>query len=867
MKGSMIKRLSALILATCLILGLTGCGEDTSLFTGITEVDTSAWQAATDPLEQTEEMLGLSNMKEMISDGGLTLYMNEKTTEIAIKTQDGTVWYSNPQNRLSYNGTKVGEYSSQILVKEIDDSDTVVPVNNFEQSVQYGQFNINTDTASKTVTVDYLFGKKIAVPLYPMAMTTETYQKIYDTLSKKDQYKFSTYYVLIDMDKEGMDPNEERTIKENFTNAESLRQFRKLKNSPSGREIKYILSYLENVNFTEDDRDAEEEAVGYVKSESKTKYCTISINYTLKDGRLSVNIPTDQIKTSSGLIIQSITVMPFWNTESGRSTTDMLLPDGSGAIVHMYENVISNTLPYKERLYGTDYSKKQSNGTSAKKSLYFPMYGLINNDGAMYAVATESDGIASLTIQPAEKEDQLSYGGFEFMLVETEEVRMNAAEEKTVTTYADEAVLDPITVDFTFLPKEQNKWTDIAKSYKARLVSEGKLSTAGTGDQVPLAIDFIGAADDIKTVVGVPTENIVQLTTFAQAGDIAKTLHTALPNTELILSYEGWASGGMKASIQKSLNVESKVGSVSDLQNLQETAKSLNARFFPMVDVQYVYRNNLFDGFTTSGDAARGILREAAYKPTFNASNFMADKDGFYGFLVAPSKQSEALSSFLKDYGNRTDITGLGLTYMASDLSSDYNRSRFVSRNAALQKAQEMLSEAATDHDLMSKGANAYALPSLDVAANVAMTCNASPLIAYSVPMTQMILSGTMTYVAEDWNSQADSTYYMLQCIETGSVPNFTVVEADNSKLKYTKYDQWFNVTFSTIRPTIETISSTVTEALSDVYGAAIVDYERLTDQVVKVTYDNGHYVIVNYGSTAYTADSGVVEPASYLKG
>ena len=662
------------------------------------------------------------------------------------------------------------------------------------------------------------------------------------------------------------DPKEKEVIEESFKNANSLGQIRKLKNSPSAKELSRIIGYLEDMGFTGADRDEQEEAVGYVEGESSTNYIAITLNYTLKDGRLVVNIPTDEMKVSAGLTVQSITVLPHWNTENGHSTTDMLIPDGSGAIVHMYERVISGTLPYKEPLYGRDYSKKQANSTSDKRSIFFPMYGIVNADGAMYAVATESDAIASLSIEPTDAADRIAYGGFDFKLVETEEVRMSADEDRTVTTYANQAVLDPITVDFTFLPKEQNKWTDIAQHYKARLQAEGKLSTAGTGDQMPLSVNFIGAADDIKTILGIPTEYIVQLTTFKQAEEIATSLHDSLPDNELVLSYEGWTTGGMKSLIQNTFRVEGNVGSVSDLQSLQTTAESLNARFYPIVDTQYVYRNNLFDGFTT-GDAARGILREASYKATFSASNFMADKEGFYGYLLSPNKQNSALSGFLKEYDNRTDIPGLGLTYMASDLSSDYNRSHFISRNEALTKAQAMLADATKDHSLMSNGANLYALSALDVAADVPMDSNASPLIAYSVPLTQTILSGTMTYVAEDWNAQADSTYYTLQCIETGSVPSFTVIAADNSKLKYTKYDQWFNVTFSTIRTDIETVTSTVTDALSDVYGASIVGYDRLTDQVVKVTYDNGHYVIVNYGSTAYTADSGVVEPASYLKG
>ncbi|MBR3290224.1 MAG: hypothetical protein IKI63_05565, partial [Clostridia bacterium] len=189
-----------MILAACLLLGLTGCTGAASLFTEIKASDTGDFPILSETLLQTPDMLGLSSMKEMMSDGGLTLYVNEKTTEIAVKTKDGTVWYSNPQDRLSYNGYMQGNYSSQILLTQIDASETTSVVNNYEQSVQYGQFNIQKDAANKSVSVEYLFGKKVEVPLYPVAMTVEKYEEIYATLSKSDQYKFSTYYILVDMD-------------------------------------------------------------------------------------------------------------------------------------------------------------------------------------------------------------------------------------------------------------------------------------------------------------------------------------------------------------------------------------------------------------------------------------------------------------------------------------------------------------------------------------------------------------------------------------------------------------------------------------------------------------------------------------------
>ena len=56
--------------------------------------------------------------------------------EIAVKTADGTVWFSNPQNRLDLNASSLGRYSSPLLVTAIDSAETSKQMNAFDDSVK-----------------------------------------------------------------------------------------------------------------------------------------------------------------------------------------------------------------------------------------------------------------------------------------------------------------------------------------------------------------------------------------------------------------------------------------------------------------------------------------------------------------------------------------------------------------------------------------------------------------------------------------------------------------------------------------------------------------------------------------------------------
>ncbi len=860
-----MKHFLVCLLIACMLLGLTGCAGQSTLFTELTDDAVNAWHTSDKNMEQTADMLGLQKMEQIATDGGMTLYLNKQTTEIAVKTKDGTVWYSNPQDRLGYNKNRLATYSSQLLVTQIDSSETTSVVNNFEESVQYGQFDIKKN--KNGVDITYLFGKKVETPLYPMAMTIDKFEEILNQLDKSEQYKFKKYYGLIDMTNL-TDQQTITAISEKYLNAADLGQIRVLKNSPSQIERNNVVKYLEECGFTAEDRDEQEKAVGFVGNENTTAYYVITMSYVLENGRLNVSIPADKIEASDNITIQGITVLPHWNTDKGVKSTNVLIPDGSGAIVNMGVTAASGTSQYKERFYGTDYALNQKNGVSNKNSLYFPIYGIMNKDAAMYGVATGADASAYMTVEPCSNVNTApGYAGFYFQMVDTEEVLMSNDSTNTVTTYANEAVLDEIKVDYTFLEKGKKDWVAIAQDYKGRLEKENALSTGGATDKVPVNVNLLASVDDIKTVLGVPTEYIVPLTTAKQAEEIASGLKELLPDNSLIMEYDAWTKGGVKSMVQDKVRVESKVGKVGDIQSLIDKTKELGIDFYPMVDTQYVYRNKAFDAFTTTGGASRGIMREASYKADFNISNFMADADGFYGYLISPNKQIKFLDSFLESYHGKLSTENMGLTFLASDLSSDYNRDDFITRNRAKNMAVDQLAKATKDYKLLSKGANAYALSAVDISTDVALNCNANPLISYSVPFTQMLLSGTMVYTADMWNTEADSTYYTLKCIETGSAPSFTAIYADNSLLKYTNYDQYYSVNYESIKGRIQEVSGTITDALSDVYGHKMTGYERMTDLVVKVTYDNGKFVIVNYGNEAYTTPNGSVEAGSYIKG
>ena len=205
------------------------------------------------------------------------------------------------------------------------------------------------------------------------------------------------------------------------------------------------------------------------------------------------------------------------------------------------------------------------------------------------------------------------------------------------------------------------------------------------------------------------------------------------------------------------------------------------------------------------------------------------------------------VDSFLKAVKGK-GLSGFSLPYIGADLSSNFNKDAFMTRNAAAAYSVEVMQKLRdAGYGILSTGVNAYALPLLDVAVAIPTDCNTHPMLSRSVPFTQMVLSGSVQYAAEELNRAADDRYYLLKCIETGSAMYVSAIAAANSEVKDTAYDELFAVNFDTLEPRIKEVGSQLIEALSPVYGRAMVGHTQLTDGVVRVDYEGGKSLYINY--------------------
>ena len=670
------------------------------------------------------------------------------------------------------------------------------------------------------------------------------------------------YYSRVDVS--AMDPTQLKTLHEKFTKLEEIGVIYVLKANPSPLIQKNLLKYFGNLDYTMDQREADHEEVGYVDELNATQNAMIPVEYTLDKGVFRARVLSEEIEAVEGVKIQSIQLLPYM-TNGDVDSAKLLVPDGQGSVMR-YGTVVSTSTPvYEETVYGVDHAVYKTGSTSTRQTLAFPFYGMMTDSGSLFAVIEQGEAAASLRVTP--RTGTLDYGtaSFKFKVLDYANVKLMAEDEETVRSYADRANLDTIEVAYHFMPEGKNSWMDVAIAYRDLLKENGQLKDSGV-DKVPTVLNMIGAIDDVEPFLGIPREIIVPLTSYEQAGTVATEMNGILTDSQLAIRYTGWQDGGIKAPLMNSLDLESALGSEADMQALLALCAEKGIDIFPDVDFQYVYRTSLFDGYNETRDAARFVISETTHRATYNIANFLADPDELFGIVL----NADSMLGFAQEYvpeAKEFGLNGLSLSYFGLEINSDFERDHFVTRNTS-QKRMESIMQMIADNEMrmMTTGANLYAAKYMDYMIGVAAQSNAHPMVESSVPLTQTLLSGSVAYTAGPLGNAASKDYYMLKCIETGSGVYADLIFEENSLLKGTKYDSYYAVSYETVKADLTRVAGEVSKALKPVYGSAIVNYETLADGFVRVSYDNGKAILVNYNTVAMTAETGeTVGAMSYL--
>ena len=361
------------------------------------------------------------------------------------------------------------------------------------------------------------------------------------------------------------------------------------------------------------------------------------------------------------------------------------------------------------------------------------------------------------------------------------------------------------------------------------------------------------------SLLGIPYEEVIALTTFGQAGEILQALEEKGVE-KLAVKYTGWNKGGVRQGLPSAISPESQLGGTRAFQTFLETCRTRDIALYLNYNFQTVTKTDtLFDNFSRGKHAARTITgKYGRYVPRYRGDLYTPVEKQY---VLKPSLY-HAFSEMVADELEAFGLTGVSLEAMGSKLAADYDDSQYCSLSESTARVQDALRRL-TDRSIrvLSQGVNDYAFSQVTDVVELDTYSAEYTITDYAVPFLQMVVSGSLDYAGAAFNYDDANTNF-LKALETGSLLYVDLMYADNSVLKHKEnLDTYYT---SCYRHWIDAFSEAYGK-LSAIYekvgGRVITGHCRLADKVYSTTYESGKRILVNYADTAYTVE-GVTVPA-----
>ncbi len=844
-----MKRILSLIIV--LLLVLSGCGKNNNAAVDTAKQAYIEYDFAKNDVNATEFDTVAENEK-------LALRINPNTTDIEILNKEtGYVWKSCSDYESGTSG-KVLELTF------LNTSGKTEIMNSMEDSVKKGQYKI--EPIENGVYVTYSFGDIVADVIYPTYISAERFDEFTAKMSKRQQAVVAPLYLHM---AKGIYTDE---MYENFLkkypaakgkDAYVLRESDLLSNIK-----KQVSTAFSDAGYTEEDltKDAEDFGVEASVGAAKNIQFNVSVEYKLEGENLKVRCPSEDIFwTEASTGIEKISLLPYFATPDGNDEGYFLLPDGSGSLMEFYNGTEDAGKIINMSVYGDNLSITANEKIYNYEQVILPIFATKINNDAVFAIIEEGDAIAD--INALSGSDTLAarvWADFNFM--DTQLVYAKALSNKNANQVANssytmeqaEAYGGDIAVSYRFLSNEKADYNGMAEYYSQYLFGNKNTESSKT----PLYLDVVSAIDYTEVSAGFTYDVISTVTNFSQAQKIAEDLKSeGIDSQKMILS--GWQKTGIRGGYVSKSKVSSAAGGKKGLIALNEYLKKANIELFPDFDVQLTY-NATLSGSVNKKIVSRSIVQQLARKNIYDISTFQKGDNEAY--IMTPEYTADSIGkipSILGKYG----ISSASLRYLGKYNIPDYDDDDVTDREEAAGLVEKALKD--------NKDKYSAVLTQTGNANVVSLVTDITKLPLYSrrynktveVPFASMVYSGNISYSGNSRNLALTTKKDLLKAIESGAALLYTVAYDRDDNIKNSDFNEMYAICYEDLKTDILSSYEYVSKALDGVFGEKITNHSIIEENVVKVTYGNGVYIIINYNEYPVTVDGVKIDASEYIKG
>ncbi len=591
---------------------------------------------------------------------------------------------------------------------------------------------------------------------------------------------------------------------------------------------------------------------GFRSSISFSGQVGFELQVSLTDTGVSVLIPEASIVEAedSGVQLQSIYVYPFLGASYGYDNPGYLfVPDGCGALISTGQKTIAAE-NYEKQIYGSDLGMgafksmvSQSLLRSAEE-IYMPVFGSILEEGksGFAGIVTEGDEYCRIAAYVSGIRTPFNLIMPKFLLRETYLMRLDQS-GTSLTANQEKRNPGDLGITYVFLSGDEADYVGIAGAYRQYLLDQGTLTKKEEKTELAAVKIELILSEQKK---GLLWSKTLPMTTVEQADQILQELYDAgLQNLDVVL--RGYSDKGASGAAPSDFSFTGKVGSRSQWK------KQIKKLTEQGIDV------SLYSDFSRGyeGKGGYGSSQEAQAINRTMLTNF---DNGMYNWL-APAYIAKQLNSFAEK------AEGIGLTDMAvehfgSTLYSNWNKKNPSTRADAVN-AFTQADSAGLKLNLYAP--YAYLWGKCDGIYDIPTGSSNYYIFTETVPFMQIVLKGCIPYYSEGWNFHANASRDLLECVEYGAYPSWYLSWEDSVELINTPSSWLYSTQYAVWKDSVIEEYGKVSQVLGQVSGACIRDRVVLEKDVVRMDYDNGISIYINYRQTDWTGDGVTVEAESFL--
>ncbi|MCR2804232.1 DUF5696 domain-containing protein [Paenibacillus soyae] len=793
------------------------------------------------------------------SSEGKELYLDTGTLNLkVVDTSSGAVW-----NSLFDDGKSGDVEKSPIVIRFLGEDSAMHEWDAYRYAIQNGRYTLNRIENGVQIVFDFFETESYRLEEYmPAKISIESYETLF--LKKLEELAAQGNLTAAQVKK-----YEEALSIAYQRDEDNGLYFFKFSGLPPLSLVKDLIQFSKDVGYTTDMLIADSQQFGVTVTITQPARFVVTMEATLDKGDLVVKVPTYEIVGDNDFYtIQNIAVLPSFGLASAEKVDDgqIVVPDGAGALFQV--NTFNGKFPEYERpVYDNTYYNTLYEMPEFPENLTMPVFGMYATDLAgrsqgHLGIIEKGAELGYVKVQLGTKDT--SAGGAPYNKVYSTFDSMQYSRVKVFGPYSDNearflATTGLIHVDYTVRYKlfgEKVDYYDLAKAYRDYLIEAHGLEPAYSAEP-KLFLDVIGTVTLERRLLGIPYSKPYSMTKYSQLLEIMRDLK----DVSAVVSYKGVLNGGLNNTIGNKAELVGENGSKKELEALMSGFREGNDELFLHADLLRL--SDTSGGFWPKSNALYGYDGKPIEFQKYNYANGWFDLGSTKRFLLNPLYLSDTVDGFLGGSAAYPNIAlgDLGSTYYAS-----YNPREIIDPVATRSIVEENLRKLSEQKMLALDNPNMDRIPHIAYASDISRESSNYATMFSSIPFRQLVMNGLAEYTTLNVNLSPDrSDYFLLQALELGSIPKFTISAENVDILKNSEYSDYYSIQYSMLADKIKAMYSEYSEGLAAIGSKEITGHRMLAAGVFETTYASGASVIVNYNKYPVAISGTNLEALGYL--